>query len=558
MALVPHKITALAESDADGTDGKNIVAGAVVSLYDVDGNAVTLFDDASGSNGSTAKQTDVTGQVVVWVTAGEYDEEVNGSIKRRINIGGNSVISYEDTASLQSSRPNKTGQRAENRERANAQYVLAASGYTALAGDITAANGRVWQLIGGSYNQSLTVNIPTDYATMQDAIDYYHNKVFFTDGFELIVNIESGHQPTTGVSVSNGDYGYVRITSDDAEVVIPSNFTGPQDDFEGVTGHLITGSNARMPTLGCLFNMGGFGSDGYYGVYSSIGFIEEGCGVKNAGRHGLHFRSGNVFAYKTIWDGANSIGIRAQHCAQIAAQQSTAKNCCLNEPSGAAVRASRGSSINFLMGDCSGSFGNGVLAIRGEVVAQGVVASNAVFSGFYAQQAGVIRARDGVANNCGLDGVRALHASTVDFKFGEAKGNAGDGINADNLSRVNAANSDLSGNGRDAVFAATGSSVECSSSDATSSSRYGIRAESGAKVSSLGGDFSGAAQRGASASSTGVIHGFSCNFRTVSGADNSVDMVVVGGGQIHAYNSLGGTSETVNTITQNGVIYYGS
>lgn len=31
-------------------------------------------------------------------------------------------------------------------ERANAQYVLAASGYTALAGDITAANGRVWAL----------------------------------------------------------------------------------------------------------------------------------------------------------------------------------------------------------------------------------------------------------------------------------------------------------------------------------------------------------------------------------------------------------------------------
>ena len=45
-----------------------------------------------------------------------------------------------------SSRPTKTGLRAENRERDNAQYVLAASGYTALAGDITAANGRVWVL----------------------------------------------------------------------------------------------------------------------------------------------------------------------------------------------------------------------------------------------------------------------------------------------------------------------------------------------------------------------------------------------------------------------------
>jgi hypothetical protein len=146
MALVPHKITALAESDAEGTDGKNIVAGAVVSLYDTDGSAVTLFDNESGANGSTAKQTDSTGQVVVWVTAGEYDEEVNGSIKRRVNVGGNSVISYETTESLGLSRPNKAGQRAENRERANAQYVLSASGYTALPGDIVAANGRVWVL----------------------------------------------------------------------------------------------------------------------------------------------------------------------------------------------------------------------------------------------------------------------------------------------------------------------------------------------------------------------------------------------------------------------------
>lgn len=146
MALVPHKITALAESDAEGTDGKNIVAGAVVSLYDTDGSAVTLFDSESGTNGSTAKQTDSTGQVVVWITAGEYDEEVNGSIKRRVNVGGNSVVSYETTESLQASRPNKTGQRAENRELINAQYTLAPSGYAAVEGDRAAANGRVWKL----------------------------------------------------------------------------------------------------------------------------------------------------------------------------------------------------------------------------------------------------------------------------------------------------------------------------------------------------------------------------------------------------------------------------
>lgn len=143
MSLVPHKIVALNENNEGA---KNTIAGAVVSLFDSSGAAVTLFDDEAGSNGSTTKQTDSQGAVVVWVTAGEYDEEVNGSVRRKVSVGGNSVISYPDTASLQTSRPTKTGQRAENRERANAQYELAASGYTAQPGDVVAANGRVWAL----------------------------------------------------------------------------------------------------------------------------------------------------------------------------------------------------------------------------------------------------------------------------------------------------------------------------------------------------------------------------------------------------------------------------
>ena len=143
MSLVPHKIVALNENNEGA---KNTIAGAVVSLFDSSGAAVTLFDDEAGSNGSTTKQTDSQGAVVVWVTAGEYDEEVNGSVRRRVSVGGNSVVSYPDTASLQTSRPTKAGQRAENRGRVGAQYELAEAGYTAKAGDTVAGNGRVWKL----------------------------------------------------------------------------------------------------------------------------------------------------------------------------------------------------------------------------------------------------------------------------------------------------------------------------------------------------------------------------------------------------------------------------
>lgn len=86
MALVPHKVTALAESDAQGTNGKNIVENAVVSLYKTNGVAATLYDDENGTNGSTVKTTDTKGQVVVFVEPGNYDEEVNGSTRRRIKL----------------------------------------------------------------------------------------------------------------------------------------------------------------------------------------------------------------------------------------------------------------------------------------------------------------------------------------------------------------------------------------------------------------------------------------------------------------------------------------
>lgn len=92
MALVPHKIVALNELNEGA---KNTIAGAVVSLFDTEGNAVTLFDDESGSNGSTTKQTDSEGVVVVYVTPGEYDEQVNGGIQRRVLVGNKEITTEQ-------------------------------------------------------------------------------------------------------------------------------------------------------------------------------------------------------------------------------------------------------------------------------------------------------------------------------------------------------------------------------------------------------------------------------------------------------------------------------
>lgn len=84
--------------------------------------------------------------------------------------------SYSTTAEIESLLPAATGERIENRERANAQYTLAAENYTALPGDIMAANGRVWALqINGEVNAEwfgVVGDDTGDYSTeMQNAVD---------------------------------------------------------------------------------------------------------------------------------------------------------------------------------------------------------------------------------------------------------------------------------------------------------------------------------------------------------------------------------------------------
>lgn len=90
MALSYYYIVALARSDEEGTNGGNTVGGAIVTLQTLSGSTVTLYDDASGSNGSTSKQTRTTGEnlgsVEFWVEEGEYNLFLNGDYKERIVV----------------------------------------------------------------------------------------------------------------------------------------------------------------------------------------------------------------------------------------------------------------------------------------------------------------------------------------------------------------------------------------------------------------------------------------------------------------------------------------
>lgn len=120
-----------------------------------------------------------------------------------------------------------------------------------------------------------TVNIPSNYATLQEAFDA-ESHWNISAGAVIFVNIETGHALTDGLNLTAGNYGHFRIVSVDAEVLLDASWPADTD--------VIRGSNCRMPVLDCLISGGGTkGQHGYVANQNSAGRVSPGAGVRNLG-----------------------------------------------------------------------------------------------------------------------------------------------------------------------------------------------------------------------------------------------------------------------------------
>jgi hypothetical protein len=160
------------------------------------------------------------------------------------------------------------------------------------------ANGNTAVFQEGVLLNGTTVSVPTDYATLQEAVDaarYWR----VGDGQVVAVLMETGFSPASGISVSNGDYSHIQISSVDSEVALDASFP--------VT-HFIYGTACRLPTLNCMVNANGKGSYGYAALSNTFGTITAGSGVKNTVGRGLYLNAGSqVLASGCIFTGAGSI-----------------------------------------------------------------------------------------------------------------------------------------------------------------------------------------------------------------------------------------------------------
>lgn len=100
-----------------------------------------------------------------------------------------------------------------------------------------------------------------------------------------------------------------------------------------------------------------------------------------------------------------------------------------------------------------------------------------------------------------------------------------------------------------------GSYGTCAGASARDAGRYGIFANNSASVSAFEADARLAGDQGVRAftgSSINFRNGFA---RKTLGTDSSDDIAVNNGGMINANGAFGGTSQSVNTITANGIIF---
>ena len=244
------------------------------------------------------------------------------------------------------------------------------------------------KLLGGGVMEDKTVYIPTDYGTLQEALDDL-STLSAKQGVTIDLVIEAGHQPESGISVSDGDYSRFRISSVDAEVTLGPAF--PALD-------VIRGVKARMPILNCLINANSLGLNGYFADQGSSGFVTPGSGIKYCNQQACYANAGSsISADGTIWtfasQGAASYSGILAWASTISAQGADASN---SNYYGAQAAAS--GTLNFRNGTADGAARHGVRATNGALVnARGASSNNTGDTGFRAFDTGIIHATDSTA-----------------------------------------------------------------------------------------------------------------------------------------------------------------
>lgn len=253
-----------------------------------------------------------------------------------------------------------------------------------------------------------TYNIPTDYPDLQTAFD-----ALYPSQGEVVININAGYSPTSGLLLENKDFSSFRIVST-SMVVLASTFP--------LSKPFIAGAHCEMPVLEILVDAVGRSASGVHLSEGSVLKVLPGCGVINAFGNGMSANSASiVHAKDTRWTGCAQNGSTA---AGITSWGATvfAEEADVSDSGYYGAQGAHGGILSFRKGKATGCARYGVRATDAGIVdADESDASGAGKIGYYAFNASTINARSAKATGCGTNGsggnVAATQGSTINAAY---------------------------------------------------------------------------------------------------------------------------------------------
>lgn len=175
-------------------------------------------------------------------------------------------------------------------------------------------------LLNVGLNQSvITINVPTDFPTVQSALDHLLLKKISNQQTtqQHIINIESGYQLGSNIECKNADFSHIKIQSVDASVLLSSGFP---------TGSVLKIDNAKGPVIDCLIDLQGTGTGIIVTGPSSALTILPNKGLINAGQTGLHVTNGAIIEANTANFSGCGTALFVDHCSFVSAPSLNGQN----------------------------------------------------------------------------------------------------------------------------------------------------------------------------------------------------------------------------------------
>lgn len=304
-----------------------------------------------------------------------------------------------------------------------------------------------------------TVVVPTDFPTLQAALDAYAG-VRPTQTFRVRIVIASGHRLTRGVHLEGGDYSHVVISSADPVVYLDDEFEGAtygqsshsdRADYmhgggwyaETVEDCLFLFRSCVAPHIDALFDMEQRFGSGVVAIAGSVVNTYSGKGVRNAGWIGLHTSASRAYAYRAIFSGAKGAAARLTQQSLVGLQEANLSGSLTEHSQGASVFVSRGSMVHITDADISNSKGHAVACHRSFLSATGTVVDDAEGMGFYIRLGSHATLQGASIRNCGnypiyCDNGSIVEARGVDMTGGRASSGGDQSIRIRDGGRVTA------------------------------------------------------------------------------------------------------------------------